>query len=155
MTDITPRTFNSISELTAAIGEDLGYGEWLEVTQDRIDAFADATGDHQWIHVDPERAKDGPFGATIAHGYLTLSLLPLLAGDIFTVNGPKLVINYGLNKVRFPSPVKVGSRIRANAEIVSIDDSPAGVTMVVRSTVQIDGVEKPACVAENVRVLVY
>ena len=134
MTDITPRTFNSISELTAAIGEDLGYGDWLEVTQDRIDAFADATGDHQWIHVDPERAKDGPFGATIAHGYLTLSLLPLLAGDIFTVNGPKLVINYGLNKVRFPSPVKVGSRIRANAEIVSIDDSPAGVTMVVRST---------------------
>ena len=155
MTDITPRTFNSISELTAAIGEDLGYGDWLEVTQDRIDAFADATGDHQWIHVDPERAKDGPFGATIAHGYLTLSLLPLLAGDIFTVNGPKLVINYGLNKVRFPSPVKVGSRIRANAEIVSIDDSPAGVTMAVRSTVQIDGVEKPACVAENVRVLVY
>ncbi|KNA92407.1 MaoC family dehydratase [Gordonia sp. w5E2] len=155
MTDITPRTFNSISELTAAIGEDLGYGDWLEVTQDRIDAFADATGDHQWIHVDPGRAKDGPFGATIAHGYLTLSLLPLLAGDIFTVNGPKLVINYGLNKVRFPSPVKVGSRIRANAEIVSIDDSPAGVTMVVRSTVQIDGVEKPACVAENVRVLVY
>lgn len=155
MTDITPRTFNSISELTAAIGEDLGYGDWLEVTQERIDAFADATGDHQWIHVDPERAKGGPFGATIAHGYLTLSLLPLLAGDIFTVNGPKLVINYGLNKVRFPSPVKVGSRIRANAEIVSIDDSPAGVTMVVRSTVQIDGVEKPACVAENVRVLVY
>lgn len=155
MTDITPRTFNSISELTAAIGEDLGYGDWLEVTQERIDAFADATGDHQWIHVDPERAKDGPFGATIAHGYLTLSLLPLLAGDIFTVNGPKLVINYGLNKVRFPSPVKVGSRIRANAEIVSIDDRPAGVTMVVRSTVQIDGVEKPACVAENVRVLVY
>jgi len=155
MTDITPRTFNSISELTAAIGEDLGYGDWLEVTQERIDAFADATGDHQWIHVDPERAKDGPFGATIAHGYLTLSLLPLLAGDIFTVNGPKLVINYGLNKVRFPSPVKVGSRIRANAEIVSIDDSPAGVTMVVRSTVQIDGVEKPACVAENVRVLVH
>ena len=155
MTDITPRTFNSISELTAAIGEDLGYGDWLEVTQERIDAFADATGDHQWIHVDPERANDGPFGATVAHGYLTLSLLPLLAGDIFTVNGPKLVINYGLNKVRFPSPVKVGSRIRANAEIVSIDDSPAGVTMVVRSTVQIDGVEKPACVAANVRVLVY
>lgn len=155
MTDITPRTFNSISELTAAIGEDLGYGDWLEVTQERIDAFADATGDHQWIHVDPERANDGPFGATVAHGYLTLSLLPLLAGDIFTVNGPKLVINYGLNRVRFPSPVKVGSRIRANAEIVSIDDSPAGVTMVVRSTVQIDGVEKPACVAANVRVLVY
>ena len=155
MTDITPRTFNSISELTAAIGEDLGYGEWLEVTQDRIDAFAVATGDHQWIHVDPERAKNGPFGKTIAHGYLTLSLLPLLAGNIFTVNGPKLVINYGLNKVRFPSPVTVGSRVRANAEIVSIDDSPAGVTMVVRSTVQIDGVEKPACVAETVRVLVY
>ncbi len=155
MTDITPRTFNSVDEMTAAIGEDLGYGDWLEITQERIDAFADATGDHQWIHVDPERAKDGPFGKTVAHGYLTLSLLPLLAGGIFTVNGPKLVINYGLNKVRFPSPVTVGSRIRANAEIVSIDDSPAGISMVVRSTVQIEGGEKPACVAETVRVLVY
>ncbi|GAB34913.1 MaoC family dehydratase [Gordonia otitidis] len=155
MTDITPRTFNSVDEMTAAIGEDLGYGDWLEITQERIDAFADATGDHQWIHVDPERAKDGPFGKTVAHGYLTLSLLPLLAGGIFTVNGPKLVINYGLNKVRFPSPVTVGSRIRANAEIVSIDDSPAGISMVVRSTVQIEGSEKPACVAETVRVLVY
>lgn len=155
MTDITPRTFNSVDEMTAAIGEDLGYGDWLEITQERIDAFADATGDHQWIHVDPERAKDGPFGKTVAHGYLTLSLLPLLADGIFTVNGPKLVINYGLNKVRFPSPVTVGSRIRANAEIVSIDDSPAGISMVVRSTVQIEGGEKPACVAETVRVLVY
>ena len=155
MTDITPRTFNSVDEMTAAIGEDLGYGDWLEITQERIDAFADATGDHQWIHVDPERAKDGPFGKTVAHGYLTLSLLPLLAGGIFTVNGPKLVINYGLNKVRFCSPVTVGSRIRANAEIVSIDDSPAGISMVVRSTVQIEGSEKRACVAETVRVLVY
>ncbi|NED69133.1 MaoC family dehydratase, partial [Streptomyces sp. SID10244] len=103
--------------MKAAIGEDLGSGEWLEITQDRVDAFAEATGDHQWIHVDPERAKDGPFGATIAHGYLTLSLLPVLAGGIFTVEGPKLVINYGANKVRFPNPVKVGSRIRSNAVI--------------------------------------
>ncbi|WAC53854.1 MaoC family dehydratase [Gordonia sp. SL306] len=155
MTSTTHRTFTSVEEMKAAIGEDLGSGEWLEITQERVDAFAEATGDHQWIHVDPERAKDGPFGATIAHGYLTLSLLPVLAGGIFTVEGPKLVINYGANKVRFPNPVKVGSRIRSNAVITSIDETPAGVNMVVKNTIEIEGVEKPACVAENVRVLVY
>ncbi|MGW0038702.1 MaoC family dehydratase [Gordonia sp. NPDC003376] len=155
MTTITPRTFSSLESLKAAIGEDLGSGEWLEITQDRVDAFADATGDHQWIHVDPERAKSGPFGAPIAHGFLTLSLLPDLAGSIFTVEGPKLVINYGLNKVRFPNPVPVGSRIRANAVITEIEETPKGVTMVVRNTVEIEGVDKPACVAENVRVMVY
>ncbi|MYR07043.1 dehydratase [Gordonia sp. SID5947] len=155
MTSTTQRTFTSVEEMKAAIGEDLGSGEWMEITQDRVDAFAEATGDHQWIHVDPERAKDGPFGATIAHGYLTLSLLPVLAGGIFTVEGPKLVINYGANKVRFPNPVKVGSRIRSNAVITSVDETPAGVNMVVKNTIEIEGVEKPACVAENVRVLVY
>ncbi|MGV9795655.1 MaoC family dehydratase [Gordonia sp. ABSL49_1] len=149
------RTFTSVEELTAAIGEDLGSGEWLEITQDRVNAFADATGDHQWIHVDPERAKSGPFGAPIAHGYLTLSLLPMLAGGIFTVEGPKLVINYGLNKVRFPNPVVVGSRIRANAVITSVDETPAGVNVVVKNVVEIEGADKPACVAENVRVLVF
>ncbi|MGV9860100.1 MaoC family dehydratase [Gordonia sp. NPDC003425] len=155
MTHITSRTFTSVDELKAAIGENLGHGDWLEITQERIDAFAEATGDHQWIHVDAERAKAGPFGTTIAHGYLTLSLLPLLAGDIFTVTGPKLTINYGLNKVRFPSPVPVGSRVRADAEIVSVEEGAAGVTVVVRSTVEIDGSAKPACVAETVRVIVF
>lgn len=152
---MTQRTFTSVDEVKAAIGEDLGSGEWLEITQERVNQFADATGDHQWIHVDPERAKSGPFGAPIAHGFLTLSLLPDLAGSIFTVEGPKLVINYGLNKVRFPNPVPVGSRIRANAVITSVDESSAGVSMVVKNTVEIEGVEKPACVAENVRVMVF
>ncbi|MBE7193505.1 MaoC family dehydratase [Gordonia polyisoprenivorans] len=155
MTTITPRVFSSLDDVKAAIGEDLGSGEWLEITQERVNQFAEATGDHQWIHVDPERAKAGPFGAPIAHGFLTLSLLPMLAGSIFTVEGPKLVINYGLNKVRFPNPVPVGSRIRANAVITSVEEGPKGVTMVVRNTVEIEGADKPACVAENVRVMVY
>ncbi|GAB88956.1 MaoC family dehydratase [Gordonia rhizosphera] len=155
MTSLTQRTFTSVDELKAAIGEDLGSGDWLEITQERVNAFADATGDHQWIHIDPERAKDGPFGATIAHGFLTLSLLPMLAGSIFTVEGPKLVINYGMNKVRFPHPVKVGSRIRANAVITSVEQTPAGVNMVVKNVIEIEGVEKPACIAENVRVMVF
>lgn len=150
-----PRVFRSVDELRAAIGENLGYGEWLTITQERIDAFAEATGDHQWIHVDQERAAAGPFGTTIAHGYLTLSLLPLLAGDIFTVEGPKLVINYGLNKVRFPSPVPVGSRVRADATITSVEDTPKGVQMVVTSTVQVEGSDRPGCVAETVRVMVF
>ncbi|MDF3280802.1 MaoC family dehydratase [Gordonia polyisoprenivorans] len=155
MTTITPRVFGSLDDVKAAIGEDLGSGEWLEITQERVNQFAEATGDHQWIHVDPERAKAGPFGAPIAHGFLTLSLLPMLAGSIFTVEGPKLVINYGMNKVRFPNPVPVGSRIRANAVITSVEEGPKGVTMVVRNTVEIEGADKPACVAENVRVMVY
>ena len=151
----TTRTFTSVDELKAAIGEDLGSGEWLEITQERVDAFADATGDHQWIHVDPERAKSGPFGTTIAHGYLTVSLLPLIAGKIFTVEGPKLVLNYGMNKLRFPNPVKVGARIRSNAVITSVEETPKGVNMVVTNTVEIEGEAKPACVAENLRVLVF
>ncbi|QTI70339.1 MaoC family dehydratase [Gordonia polyisoprenivorans] len=155
MTTITPRVFSSLDDVKAAIGEDLGSGEWLEITQERVNQFAEATGDHQWIHVDPERAKAGPFGAPIAHGFLTLSLLPMLAGSIFAVEGPKLVINYGMNTVRFPNPVPVGSRIRANAVITSVEEGPKGVTMVVRNTVEIEGADKPACVAENVRVMVY
>ncbi|GAA1481088.1 MaoC family dehydratase [Gordonia sinesedis] len=149
------RVFRSVDELRAAIGENLGHGEWLEITQERINAFAEATGDHQWIHVDPDRAAAGPFGTTIAHGYLTLSLLPLLAGDIFTVEGPKLVINYGLNKVRFPAPVPAGSRVRADATITSVEETGKGVQVVVTSTVEIDGGDRPACVAETVRVLVF
>ena len=155
MATITPRMFTSVDELKGAIGEDLGSGEWLDITQERVNQFADATGDHQWIHVDPERAAAGPFGAPIAHGFLTLSLLPILAGSIFRVDGPTLVINYGMNKVRFPNPVPVGSRIRSNAVITSVEEGPKGVTMVVRNTVEIEGADKPACVAENVRVMVF
>jgi acyl dehydratase len=155
MTDFEPKVFTSVDELRAAIGTDLGSGEWLEITQERVNAFAEATCDHQWIHVDVEKAKSGPFGATIAHGYLTLSLLPVIAGGIFTVEGPKMVINYGANKVRFPHPVPVGSRIRSNAVITSVEETKAGVNVVVTNTVEIEGVEKPALVSENIRLLVY
>ena len=155
MTDSEPKVFTSVDEMRAAIGQDLGSGEWLEITQERVNAFADATGDHQWIHIDAERAKDGPFGTTIAHGYLTLSLLPVIAGGIFTVTGPKMVINYGSNKVRFPHPVPVGSRIRSNAVITSVEETKAGVNMVVTNTVEIEGIDKPALVSENIRLLVY
>lgn len=155
MTSNDPKVFSSVEELRAVIGEDLGAGEWLTITQERVDAFADATGDHQWIHVDPVKAADGPFGATIAHGFLTLSLLPMLGNGIFTVTGPKLAINYGLNKVRFPNPVRVGARIRARASIASVEEKPSGVTVVVANTIEIEGEDKPACVAESVRVLVF
>ncbi|GAB05076.1 dehydratase [Gordonia amarae] len=155
MTDSEPKVFTSVDEMRAAIGQDLGSGEWLEITQERVNAFAEATGDFQWIHLDAERAKDGPFGTTIAHGYLTLSLLPVIAGGIFSVEGPKLVINYGSNKVRFPHPVPVGSRIRSNAIITSVEETKVGVNMVVTNTVEIEGIDKPALVSENIRLLVY
>ena len=155
MTDSERKVFTSVDEMRAAIGQDLGSGEWLEITQERVNAFAEATGDFQWIHIDAERAKDGPFGTTIAHGYLTLSLLPVIAGGIFSVEGPKMVINYGSNKVRFPHPVPVGSRIRSNAVITSVEETKAGVNMVVTNTVEIEGIDKPALVSENIRLLVY
>ncbi|HEY0448527.1 MaoC family dehydratase [Actinophytocola sp.] len=144
------RIFADLDELSAAKGEHLGHGDWLEVTQDRIDQFADATGDHQWIHVDAGRAKDGPFGTTIAHGYLTLSLIPMLAKQIFQVDNVTMGINYGLNKVRFPSVVPVGSRVRIGIEIVDVTDRPEGKQVTVRHTVEIDGNDKPACVAESI-----
>lgn len=144
------RIFADLDELAAAKGEQLGHGDWLEVTQDRIDQFADATGDHQWIHVDTDRAKDGPFGTTIAHGYLTLSLIPMLGKQIYQVNGITMGINYGLGKVRFPSVVPVGSRVRAGAELVDVSDRPQGKQATVRLTVEIEGGDKPACVAETI-----
>jgi acyl dehydratase len=150
----TTRVFATIDEFRAAQGEVLGVGDWLEITQERIDAFADVTEDHQWIHVDRERAGQGPYGATIAHGYLTLSLIPRLGGGIFTVHGARMALNYGTNRVRFPHPVTVGSRIRAVAGLVEVTDVAAGVQAVVRYTVEIEGCEKPACVAETVRVLI-
>jgi acyl dehydratase len=147
------RVFTTFDELTDAVGEELGTSEWLEVTQDRVDAFADATGDHQWIHVDVERAEQGPFGGTIAHGYLTLSLIPQFTPQIFALETPGARLNYGVNKVRFPNPVKVGSKIRATATLAEVTDVPAGKQMVTRYTVEIEGSDKPACVAETVVLL--
>ncbi|GAB2995298.1 MaoC family dehydratase [Mycobacterium bourgelatii] len=145
------RTFESVAELTAAAGETIGQSDWVTITQEEVNLFADATGDHQWIHVDPERAKDGPFGTTIAHGFMTLSLLPRLQHDIYTVKGIKLAINYGLNKVRFPAPVPVGSRVRATSKLVNVDDLGNGTVQATMSTtIEVEGSEKPACVAESV-----
>ncbi|MFJ4921468.1 MaoC family dehydratase [Streptomyces sp. NPDC088725] len=146
-----PRIFTSADELRAGVGEQLGYSDWLEIDQKRIDLFAEATGDHQWIHVDPERAASGPFGTTIAHGYLTLSLLPALVPQIISVENLKMGINYGTNKVRFPSPVPVGSRLRASAALTEVTDvSGGGVQVTVLVTVEREGAGKPVCVAESV-----
>src|SRR6201988_3808080 len=145
------RPFDSAAALAAAAGETIGQSDWVTITQEDVNLFADATGDHQWIHVDPERAAKGPFGKTIAHGYLTLSLLPRFKHQMYTVNGIKLAINYGLNKVRFPAPVPVGSRVRAQSSLVSVDDLGNGaVQAIVSTTVEIDGSPKPACVAESI-----
>ncbi|WP_329180301.1 MaoC family dehydratase [Streptomyces sp. NBC_01477] len=145
-----PRVFASPDELRAAVGEQLGWTDWLEVDQQRIDSFAEATGDHQWIHVDPERAADGPYGTTIAHGYLTLSLIPSLTPTLFRVEGVRMGINYGVNKVRFPSAVPVGSRLRATATVTELTEVGGGVQMVTRVTVEREGGDKPVCVAETV-----
>jgi acyl dehydratase len=147
-------TVSGLGELKAMAGEDLGHSSWLEITQERVDAFADATGDHQWIHVDAERAAQGPFGGTIAHGYLTLSLVIPLFSELLAVQGTRMGINYGLEKVRFPNPVRVGSRIRLAAKVVTVDDVPGdGVQMTLDFTVEIEGQDKPACVAESVVLL--
>ncbi|MFE4536211.1 MaoC family dehydratase [Streptomyces scopuliridis] len=145
-----PRIFTSAEELRAGVGEQLGHSEWLEIDQKRIDLFAEATGDHQWIHVDPERAAAGPFGTTIAHGYLTLSLLPAFVPQILLVENVKMGINYGTNKVRFPSPVPVGSRLRASAVLTDVTEAGGGVQITTLVTVEREGGEKPACVAESV-----
>jgi len=142
--------FKSPYELKDAVGKHLGYSDWLIMEQDRVDKFADATDDHQWIHVDVERAKTGPFGATIAHGYLTLSLVSAFMTQIFEVRGFEFAVNYGTNKVRFPTPVRVGSRIRGGAEVISVDESKGGILSVVRVTVEIEGEDRPACIAEPV-----
>ncbi|NME78045.1 MaoC family dehydratase [Rhodococcus sp. 105337] len=148
------RVFHGIDEVEKAVGEDLGHSEWMEMTQERVNLFADATGDHQWIHVDPDKAKNGPYGTTIAHGYLTLSLLPVLGAKIFSLDGVTMKINYGANKVRFPAPVPVGSRIRAGAEFTSLERTAKGANLVVNYTVEVEGGTKPALVAETVVVLV-
>ena len=141
---------NGIDEVRKAVGNHLGYSDWLEITQDRVNQFAEATGDHQWIHVDVERAKAGPFGAPIAHGYLTMSLSNYFLPQIVDVQGFNMGVNYGVNKVRFPSPVLAGSRIRAGAEIAEVEEVSGGVQAIIRVTVELEGSAKPACVVENV-----
>ena len=143
-------TFESADDLKAAVGTTLGPTEWVEIDQERINTFAEATGDHQWIHVDVERAKQGPFGGPIAHGYLTLSMTAFFLGEMMTVTGASAGVNYGANKVRFPAPVPVGSRVRGVAELTEVTDVPGGVQMVTRVAVEIDGSDKPACVVDMV-----
>jgi acyl dehydratase len=148
------KTFHGIEELQQAVGTHLGYSDWHTITQQQIDTFAEATGDHQWIHTDPERAKNGPFGGTIAHGYLTLSLVPKLVWQIYTVEGLRMAVNYGSNKVRFPSPVPVDSKVRAGVELVSLTPGAGGYQLTAKVTIEREGGDKPACVAETVSVLV-
>lgn len=147
------RILNDSLEIAAAAGEELGVSEWLAITQERIDLFADATGDRQWIHVDPERAADGPFGATVAHGYLTLSMLPFLGAQVYAFAGDVARVNYGLNKVRFVTPVRVGSKIRNRVELLTVEDIDKGQRATLQHTVEIKGSDKPACVAETVVLL--
>ena len=144
------KVFNDLKEFSAALGSQLGPTEWLEITQDRVDLFADATDDHQWIHVDPERAANGPFGATIAHGLLTLSLLPHFSAQLYRVDGITLAVNYGYNKVRFINPVKVGAKIRARGEVTAINQLDGAVQATTTITVEIEDSEKPAAVAEAI-----
>ncbi|GLP70754.1 MaoC family dehydratase [Streptomyces sp. TUS-ST3] len=142
-------TVNGLDELKKLAGSDLGTSEWIEVTQERVNTFADATGDHQWIHVDPEKATAGPFGAPIAHGYLTLSLFIPLFTELLDVQGVTTKVNYGLNKVRFPAPVKVGSRIRLVAKLTDVEEVPGGVQITVDGAVEIEGGAKPAAVLQS------
>jgi acyl dehydratase len=144
------KKFNGLDEFAAAEGSELGPTEWLEVDQDRVNLFADATDDHQWIHVDPERAAGGPFGGTIAHGLLTLSLLPHFTHQLYTVDNIAMAINYGYNKVRFITPVRVGSKIRARGEIAKVDQLDGAVQATLTVTVEIEGSDKPAAVAESI-----
>ena len=142
-------TLNGIDEVREYIGKELGVSDWHEVTQEEVDAFADATGDHQWIHVDPERAKQTPFAGTIAHGYYTLSLAPKFSYELFEIKGFAFGLNYGLNKVRFPAAMPVGRRVRMRAELASVDDVAGGFQIATTLTFELDGGEKPVCVAES------
>lgn len=142
--------FDTPGALLSAVGQHLGYSDWLEIDQQRIDLFADATGDHQWIHVDPQRAAQGPFGKTIAHGYLTLSLANLFLPRIMQVNNVSMGVNYGCEKVRFPAAVPVGSAVRGGGEIVSAQEVKGGVQVVVRMTIEIQDNDRPACVIDTI-----
>lgn len=144
------RTFTSGADLAASVGQEIGVSDWHEIPQSQIDLFAEATGDDQWIHVDPERAKAGPYGTTIAHGYLTLSLLAPLMKTIYRIEGAKMAVNYGLNKVRFAAPVRVGSRVRVRVSLATVDVIPNGVQSVWSAVIELEGSSKPACIAEPV-----
>jgi acyl dehydratase len=148
------KVFKGISDFEEAVGSHLGYSPWHTVTQEQIDQFAHATGDHQWIHVDPQRAQAGPFGTTIAHGYLTLALIPKLIWQVYTVEGLAMGINYGCNKVRFPATVPVGSALRAGVRLLELTPGSHGTTATTRVTIELQGGEKPACVADTVSLLV-
>jgi len=147
------KVFTTFDEVAEAAGTELGTSEWVTIDQRRVNMFADATGDHQWIHVDLERAKEGPFGGTIAHGYLTLSLLPWLGSQVFTLQTPGAKLNYGVNKVRFPHPVRVGARVRVRVSMGAVVDIPKGKQLTVNHVIEIEGEEKPALVAETVVLL--
>ena len=142
-------TLNGIDDLRSRVGQELGVSDWLKVTQADIDLFAEATGDHQWIHVDPERAAQTPFGGTIAHGYFTLSLAPRLSYEMYTVENVAFGLNYGANRVRFPAPLKVGSKVRMRVEVTDVEDVPGGVQLTTTCTFEVEGGEKPVCVAET------
>jgi acyl dehydratase len=151
------RVFENKSDLLGAVGETLGSSEWVEVTREMVHQFADATGDHQWIHVDDERARrESPFGGPIAHGYLTLSLLPLLSKSVYRIDGAKMVVNYGSDKVRFPSPVPVGAKVRNTEVLSAIEELPNGsLQSQITNTVEIEGVGKPAVVAQTVARILF
>ncbi len=148
--------FNSAAAVLQAVGQDLGTTDWLSISQERIQTFADATGDHQWIHVDPERARQGPFGTTIAHGYLTLSLANLFLPQLVQYEGLKMGVNYGCDKVRFPAPVPVGSHVRGHGQVMAAEPVAGdGVQVTVRITVQIEGSDKPGCVVDTISRLFF
>ncbi|MFD3430771.1 MaoC family dehydratase [Nocardia fluminea] len=149
------RVFETLDELAAAAELPLGVSAWHTVTQEQVDQFAAATGDHQWIHVDPDRAAAGPFGTTIAHGYFTLSLIPTFSEQLFAVTGARMGVNYGTEKVRFPAPVPVGSRVRDMAEILSVTRTPEGARVAMRHTIEIEASPKPACVADTLALVVF
>jgi acyl dehydratase len=146
----SPTLYDGIAAFEAHVGEHLGYSDWRQVTQKEIDLFAEATGDHQWIHVDSEKAAAGPYGRTIAHGYLTLSLVPLLVQQIYRVTGLSMQVNYGADKLRFPTPVPVDSRIRAGAELIKVERNDNGGRATVRVTVEVEGSGRPACVVDTI-----
>lgn len=144
------KTYPHLADLAALAGHDIGTSDWLLIDQARVNLFAEATGDHQWIHTDPVRAASGPFGAPIAHGFLTLSLLPLLFESAFAIADVRMGVNYGLNRVRFVSPVRVGSRVRGRFKLVSFEPLEGGAQLTVEATIELDGSARPACVAETV-----
>lgn len=149
------RVFRTSDDLTAAVGEHLGYSAWIQIPQARINQFADATGDHQWIHVDAERSSAGPFGSTIAHGFLVLSLIPSMLWDIFTIENASMQMNYGCDRVRFTSPVPVGSYLRASAQIDSVQHTPNGIKVLTRAIVERQDREQPACIADLLALVVF